>query len=93
MFAKPECLLAMKCQALRPDSSDWKDTLFLLQQLNVRSMEQLITAVAAYFDTSNLGNDELVSMKIVIASAFPAQTEYEPLRRKALQLYAQAKMQ
>ncbi len=39
----------------------------------------------------NLGNDEMAPMKLVIASAFPGETEYESMRLRALQMYAEAK--
>ncbi len=91
MFAKPECLLAMKLQAMRPRSSDLKDVEFLLRQLNIRSMSQVQDAIAKYFQLSDLGNDEVVPVKLAIATAFPGETEYEMLRLKALALYAEAK--
>lgn len=91
MFAKPECLLAMKCQAMRPGTRDMQDIVFLLRELGVHSLAQMQQVLEPHFDLGNLGNDEVTPIKIAIASAFPGKTEYEPLRLRALSLYEETK--
>jgi hypothetical protein len=54
--ARPECLLAMKCAAMRlaPEFHDLDDVRYLLRYLNISSPEEALAIVTRYFDASQL---------------------------------------
>jgi hypothetical protein len=91
MFAKPGYLLGMKCQVLRKGKKDFSDVVALIKFLNIRTMDELITEVEQYVDSSFIGNDEVPLLKLAIAWAHPGVTQYEPIRQEALNRYKSVK--
>jgi hypothetical protein len=91
LFAKPEMLLAMKCQSLRPGRRDFSDAATLIRRCGIKTIEQLQRVIAPYIDWGFLDNEDTGNLKVAIAWAFPGQTEYEPIRQRMLDRYRKIK--
>jgi hypothetical protein len=86
MAGKPDYLLAMKCQAFRPERKDYRDIVTLLQKTDVKSLDDLEKITRRYFSLEEwLGNSEQQILKTLIALAWPGQTQYEDLRQRVIQ--------
>lgn len=92
LFGNPGLILSMKVQAMRLGKQDFKDMVKLVQHLNIRTLDNLEAEVDKYgAGWAFVAHEEWEDLKLMLAWAFPGETEYDRIRIDKIEEYRRIK--